>query len=753
MAELRTSTTTTSAADAPPLHTVKPMPQTIFNRVFAPIYGCAILSLFYHHAKNLIHSPTISTFCITLTLVISDMILTLMWINMQALRMYPVRRQEFPENLKKIIKESEYPGLDVFICTADPYKEPPISVVNTALSVMAYDYPREKVSVYVSDDGGSALTLFALMEAAKFATHWLPFCDENKLLNRSPQAYFDSKQGFNSSNDDHRIKKMYESMKLKIEKVVERGKVEEEYINGDEEKQKAFNKWTHNFTRHHHPTVIQVLLDGCKDKDMNERSMPNLIYVSREKDKNSPHRFKAGALNTLLRVSSIMTNAPIILTLDCDMYSNNPQTPLDALCYLCDPKLLSKVGYVQFPQRFHKINKNDTYGCAYKRLFYIQSIGFDGLKGPNHVGTGCFFSRRVFFGGPSTLVPPEIPQLSPPYPHLLHNPNYKPLLHSQSVLALAHQVSTCNYENNTNWGSKIGYKYGSLVEDYYTGYRLQCEGWNSIFSMPKSPAFLGDAPISLIDLLNQQKRWAIGLLEVAFSRYSPITFGVKSMGPLMGLGYGLLSFWPLWSIPVTTYAFLPQLALLNNLYIFPQASETKWLSLYIFLFLGANTQDLIEFILVGGSVKSWWNDQRIWYIRGLTCYLFGLIEYILHTFGISKFGFNVTSKADDDDELRKRYDQGMFEFGVHSPMFVTISMAAFINFISLFHGLFQAFRDGNLEGSLLQILLSGFVVFNCCPVYEAVFLRADNGKIPFKTSVMAAFLIFCFYFLSFFLLV
>ena len=65
-----------------------------------------------------------------------------------------------------------------------------MSVVNSALSVMAYDYPTEKVSVYVSDDGGSALTLFAFMEGAKFAGHWLPFCRENDIVERSPDAYF-----------------------------------------------------------------------------------------------------------------------------------------------------------------------------------------------------------------------------------------------------------------------------------------------------------------------------------------------------------------------------------------------------------------------------------------------------------------------------------------------------------------------------------------------------------------------------------
>lgn len=90
------------------------------------------------------------------------------------------------------MREEDFPAMDLFICTADPFKEPPMSVVNTALSVMAYDYPAEKLSVYVSDDGGSALTLFAFMEAAKFGSHWLPFCRRNKVVERCPEAYFRS---------------------------------------------------------------------------------------------------------------------------------------------------------------------------------------------------------------------------------------------------------------------------------------------------------------------------------------------------------------------------------------------------------------------------------------------------------------------------------------------------------------------------------------------------------------------------------
>lgn len=117
---------------------------------------------------------------------------------------------------------------------------------------------------------------------------------------------------------------------------------------------------------------------------------------------------------------------------------------------------------------------------------------------------------------------------------------------------------------------QIGFRYGSLVEDYYTGYRLHSQGWKSIFCHPERPAFLGDIPNSLFEVVSQGKRWSIGLLEVAFSKYSPLTFGMRALGPLMSLCYAHYAFSPIWPIPITIYSFLPQLTLLNKTYIFPQ---------------------------------------------------------------------------------------------------------------------------------------------------------------------------------------
>lgn len=179
---------------------------TAFNRLFAALYAAAISALFYHHSISLLNPTSLTSFFVSVSLFISDVVLAFLWATTQANRMAPLRRREFPGNLKQWLKkDSDFPALDVFICTADPYKEPPINVVNTALSVMAYDYPTRKISVYVSDDGGSAATLFAFMEAAKFATEWLPFCRRNDVVDRNPDAFFSSNQDWDSESEKLKV--------------------------------------------------------------------------------------------------------------------------------------------------------------------------------------------------------------------------------------------------------------------------------------------------------------------------------------------------------------------------------------------------------------------------------------------------------------------------------------------------------------------------------------------------------------------
>lgn len=143
-----------------------------------------------------------------------------------------------------------------------------------------------------------------------------------------------------------------------------------------------------------------------------------------------------------------MTNAPIILTLDCDMISNDPSTPHKMLCYFMDNSVKPNLGYVQFPVRCCGLNRADIYGSEMKRVYHINPMGMNGLLGPDYFGTGTFFNRRVFYGGPYSMIKPGVPELSPDY--VVKKP-----IDDQAILELAHHVASCDYENQSKWGSKV----------------------------------------------------------------------------------------------------------------------------------------------------------------------------------------------------------------------------------------------------------------------------------------------------------
>lgn len=169
-----------------------------------------------------------------------------------------------------------------------------------------------------------------------------------------------------------------------------------------------------------------------------------------------------------------------------------------------------------------------------------------------------------------------------------------------------------------------------------------------------------------------------------------------------------------------------------------QVSES-WFLLYVFLFMGSIAQNLFEFMVVGGTFVRWWNNQRMWIIRGLSSFPFALLEYVLKSIGMSSFGYNVTSKVVDNEE-NKRYEQGIFEFGVPSPMFLPLAMAAIINLLSFSSGVIRVLKNGRLDDVFAQIFISGYLVVNCWPVYEAMVLRSDKGKMPVKITILATIL-------------
>lgn len=180
------------------------------------------------------------------------------WILTQALRWRPVYRSTFKERLLMRYEKHKLPKVDIFVCTADPMIEPAIMVINTILSVMAYDYPSEKLSIYLSDDGGSILTFYALFEASFFSKAWLPYCRKYGIEPRSPAAYFALLPHPTSaahSADLGYIKKLYEEMQRRIEISTKLNRIPEEI----RAQHKGFSQWGDSYTsKHDHDTILQV---------------------------------------------------------------------------------------------------------------------------------------------------------------------------------------------------------------------------------------------------------------------------------------------------------------------------------------------------------------------------------------------------------------------------------------------------------------------------------------------------------------
>lgn len=107
--------------------------------------------------------------------------------------------------------------MDIFVSTVDPMKEPPLVTANTILSILAVDYPVEKFSCYVSDDGASMLSFEALSETSEFARKWVPFCKKFNIEPRAPEVYFAQKIDYLKDKvqpsfvKDRRAMKVYEA--------------------------------------------------------------------------------------------------------------------------------------------------------------------------------------------------------------------------------------------------------------------------------------------------------------------------------------------------------------------------------------------------------------------------------------------------------------------------------------------------------------------------------------------------------------
>ncbi|QCE09538.1 cellulose synthase A [Vigna unguiculata] len=603
---------------------------------------------------------------------------TFTWIIILSTKWTPALTITHPDRLLQRVPE--LPRVDLFVTTADPVLEPPIITANTVLSLLALDYPTNKLACYVSDDGCSPLTYYGLVEASKFAKFWVPFCKKNNIQLRAPFSYFSSVATTNSEHSPEfkqewsRMKDMYDNLSRKIQDVTK--KQIPLQLDGE------FAVY-YNTERRNHPSIIKVILEN---KDGVSDGLPHLIYVSREKKPHQTHNYKAGAMNVL--------------------YIIRGMAGLQGTQYLGTNAL-------------HR--RNVIYGLYPEEI----EIGRKGKLGEKKLLTQQFGSSKEFIKSAD------------------HALDWKTNFHNDSspsdCIEEAVQVAGCEYECGTWWGEKIGWLYGSIAEDVPTGLNIHRRGWRSECCTPDPIAFTGCAPRGLLSSMVQQKRWATGLTVVFFGKHSPIMgmiFGKIQFRA--GLSYSWLANWGLRSVFEVCYALLPPYCIITDTSIFPKGPGL-WIPIALFVIYSIHT--LLEYLKIGLSIRHWWNNQRMSIITTTTAWFIGFLSAMVKLAGISDNVFEITEKelsSDGNDG-----DAGRFTFD-ESPVFVvgtTILLvqlgAMLIRFLRL-----QPTHSENGCG-IGEFISSTYVVVCYFPYLKGLFGSGKYG-IPLSTICKSAILAFVF---------
>ncbi|CAI0551268.1 unnamed protein product [Linum tenue] len=673
----------------------------------------------------------------------------LSWILDQLYKLCPVNRvtdlsvlkERFESpNLRNPKGRSDLPGIDVFVSTADPEKEPPLVTSNTILSILAVDYPVEKLACYLSDDGG----LKREYDEFKVRINSLP-----ESIRRRSDAY--------NAHEELRAKK----------KQMETG--------GDNPAADSVKvaKATWMSDGSHWPgTWASGEADHSRGDHAGSFRLPMLVYVSREKRPGYDHNKKAGAMNAL--------------------------TLREGMCFMLD-RGGDKICYVQFPQRFEGIDPSDRYANHNTVFFDVSMRALDGLQGPMYVGTGCIFRRTALYGfspprttehhgwfgrrkiklllrkpkslrkkkkdedddeislqinddenddgeieslllpkrfGNSTSLTSSIPvaeyqgrllqelQVHGRPAGSLAVPR-EPL--DAATVAEAISVISCFYEDKTEWGKRVGWIYGSVTEDVVTGYRMHNRGWRSIYCVTKRDAFRGTAPINLTDRLHQVLRWATGSVEIFFSRNNAL-FASHRMKFLQRVAYFNAGMYPFTSFFLIIYCVLPALSLFSGQFIVASLNVT-FLIYLLAITLTLCMLALLEIKWSGITLHDWWRNEQFWLIGGTSAHPAAVLQGLLKVIAGVDISFTLTSKSSaaeegGEDEFADLYEV-KWSFLMVPP--ITIMM---LNMIAIAVGVARTLYSPFPQWSRLVggVFFSFWVLSHLYPFAKG--LMGRRGKVP-----------------------
>ncbi|KAK3125326.1 hypothetical protein QOZ80_7BG0603380 [Eleusine coracana subsp. coracana] len=692
--------------------------------------------------------------------IVGDFWFGVTWLLNQVAKLSPIKCDPDLAVLKQQFDlpdgNSNLPRLDVFINTVDPINESMIYTMNAILSILAVDYPVDRHATYLSDDGGSIIHYDGLLETARFAAIWVPFCRKHCIEPRAPESYFSVKNRPYTGKapdefvSDHRLmSKEYDEFKVRLDALFTKIPQRSEAYNNAEAKQGTKATWmadgtqwpgtwfdpAENHKKGHHAGIVKVMLNQPGDEpqvgqpasannplDFSEVDvrLPMLVYISREKNPSYDHQKKAGAMNVQLRISALLTNAPFIINFDGDHYVNNSQAFRAAMCFMLDRRDGDNTAFVQFPQRFDDVDPTDRY-CNHNRVFFDATLlGLNGIQGPSYVGTGCMFRRVAIYG-----VDP--PRWRPDNAKIVDNPskfgNSMPFINSiptaanqewsktsppaldETFMAELSNVMSCAYEEGTVFGKEVGWVYNIATEDVVTGFRLHRTGWRSMYCRIEPDAFRGTAPINLTERLYQILRWSGGSLEMFFS-YCPL-FASRRLKFMQRVAYTNMTAYPISSIFLVFYLLFPVIWIFRGEFYIQKPFPTYVLYLVIVIAM-TELIGMVEIKWAGLTLLDWIRNEQFYIIGATAVYpmavLHIVLKLVLRGKGVS---FKMTSKQATSTVTEKFAELYMVEW---VPLLIPTIVVIAVNVCAIGTAIGKAVVGG---WSLLQMADAALgLVFN-----------------------------------------
>ncbi|KAL0288962.1 UNVERIFIED_CONTAM: Cellulose synthase-like protein D4 [Sesamum angustifolium] len=320
------------------------------------------------------------------------------WILDQLPKVHPINRMTYLDVLHDKFDmpspsnptgRSDLPGVDVFVSTADPEKEPPLVTANTILSILAVDYPVEKLACYISDDGVHFSLLKQWLRQQALLIYGSPFGDPTK--NKSRPDFV---------KDRRRLKREYDEFKVRINGLPDSIRRRSDAFNAREE-MKMLKHMRESGADTLEPIKVQKatwMADGTH--------WPGTWATPSRDHAKGDH---AGILQVMLKPPS---SDPLMGSTEDKLLDFTDVDIRLPICSRRDVLMMDRGGedicYIQFPQRFEGIDPSDRYANHNTVFFDGNMRALDGLQGPVYVGTGCMFRRFALYG----FEPPKADKIS-----------------------------------------------------------------------------------------------------------------------------------------------------------------------------------------------------------------------------------------------------------------------------------------------------------------------------------------------------